>query len=281
MYPNNSQPFYQQQQMYYVPQQQQFSQTGYGPQYQTVPVSQTQGMIPGSNTNPMIGAVVHSSSQPRQGGQPAAVNGFIPPAKPPRRQYIPPPLQPLKFTFRTSNKDAYSRIYAILYTIEILNDEYANGNVDDTFYNQRRKQLKDIFTKSVKAAGFSSSDVRSFADACHLICPLALDFLAPEEKQSKKETKSTLEDAKAIGANYAHFLSVLEIGPFTAENIHRYFISYRILCERLSPDNRSLKSKIVYWNDYFSNKKPQYVMTKDDISKLKNDIQSMYSLISS
>ena len=209
-----------------------------------------------------------------------SLNGFIPPAPAPKRKYLPPPKQPLKFPFKASNANAYAQIYAILKTMEILIDEYSNGNVSDSFYNQKSNELKKVFDTSLRVAGFSSSQLRLFAIACRLDVPLALDFLAPAAQQQKP--KAQIEDARAFGEIYVTLQNALQIGPFTVENIQMYFIQFRMFCERLCPEEKrgTLNSLIQTCLKLFSKQKSHNI-PPNDIQDLSREVQKMYKCVSS
>ena len=281
MYPGSYGNYYNQQQTQQqnYQQTQQYQQPCY--QYQNMQQTQTQGMIPGFSSNPMYGAIPHANGSQEGTSKTPSSGKFIPPAKAPTREYIPPPPKPLEFTYRASNSGIYAKIYSLLTTVDILNDEYANGNVNDNFYDKKLSQYKEIFNRSVQSAGFNREDIEKFAESCRLTCPLAFDCLF-----SEKAKKINFEDAKNLGANYATLMSFLEVGPFTISNVQRYFNSFRLLCERVCPEKdndirKNIDGKTQHWNTYFNNRKSDQEMPGDDVGKLKTDVQNMYAWLSS
>lgn len=261
-YPNVSQPY--------------GYQMGYGaPQNAQVNGAMRQGFTPNpmqnpGNFNPM-GGVIPSAA----GAVPQAVPGFIPLAQPPTMDYIPPPPKPLPFTLVPRNQAVYANIYSILQTVQILQDEAINGNIDLKIANEKTEKLKKPFKVSVDTAKFSPSDVRAFAEACDLDCSIALDVLLPAEVEKPKAKKAiSQKDFMEFGQSYTSINDCILLKVYS--KIRTPFTQFRLLFDRICPDDKKYyKDKTRKWGEFFQDKE----LDEKTVTQFKNDIDLLFNAL--
>lgn len=214
----------------------------------------------------------------------AAPSGFIPPAPQPTQRYVPPPRQPLKFELKPSFQSAYAQLYAILQTVEIIEDEWTNGNISNKEHDARLPSLLKHFNMAKSAAGFSEQNVRDFAEACNLECPMALNLLVPnKDTTSSSKSKGNLKDVREFAVAYVNLKNTIQLNRNTMEELRRAFNSFRFPLERLGVLQMDVKcgNKVKYWSEKFGQMHPEDSLSPSDFQTFSSDVDELYYIASS
>ncbi|EAY06537.1 hypothetical protein TVAG_358270 [Trichomonas vaginalis G3] len=278
---------YQQPQYPQMGQYQQAPQYGYYPnqgqpqQYPQQP-GQPGGFAQYPNVNPQYNMqqkpAVPQNNQPVNAGPSRNYSGqFIPPAMKPTRSYLPPPKQPLPFKFSPANEAGCAYLFGAIQALQVLLEEFANGNVDEDQKNTFLPKLTNQFMESLKMSKLDITDINDFALACELDADLALDYIS-ELARNNPKNKPKHKDVNMFGDSV---VTASDSAEGVVGTIRDSLISLQIYLMRVCPSNcqQVANSKVETWMNILKTKQSSDKLSQDEIQRFRNDIADVNDIV--
>jgi hypothetical protein len=201
-----------------------------------------------------------------------------PAARPAATQHLPPPA---RYQIPAGEQAKYANLYSLLTTVELLEEEYANGNV--SLDEQRRLLLEyhNQFRAVQRALNLGLEDVKTFANASGLACnyalhalarPVAPDPVPPGPADPPQPSPTRLSQAMKLGSQFVTLSDRCQVGG-TGDNFLTLVNEMQQLIQSLGISSYDEVRKYGdSWMSVFQGLKPKENVSPEIIERLKAEL---------
>lgn len=210
------------------------------------------------------------------GGAPAPAPGNPAPSRPTAATapVVNPPTVSAKFPIKESDKLKYANIYSLIAAVEVLEDEYCNGNISSDDRNTAFKDLKAQFDKVKNAMGLGVKEVTNFCKAARLQHVYAISALFSNADEGEV-SKTSLQQAVDLGTDFTTLSDLCFMQNMTGSQFQVLVrrIESRLKALQLLQNNTELRQMTTKWVEQFDSIGANDVVPATVTDQLKSDIQ--------
>lgn len=218
---------------------------------------------------PYPGAVSPGAAPAPPAGNPAAARPTAATAP-----VVNPPTVSASFPIKEADKLKYANIYSLIAAVEVLEDEYCNGNISSQERNAAFKDLKDQFDRVKSAMGLGVKEVTNFCKAARLQHVYAISALFTNLDEGEV-SKTSLQQAVDLGTDFTTLSDLCYVENGTGSNfqvlVHR--IEGRLKSLQVLQRNPELQKITAKWVEQFDSIGSNDIVPKTVTDQLKGDIQ--------
>lgn len=217
---------------------------------------------------------VQQQQQQQVQQQPQFSQGYV------QQPQVQPTREFINYHIPEGQEGRYGNLYSLISTIEVLEDEYCNGNINSEEHNRLFRELQTQFNTVQNALNLTAEDIKLFCSSCKLSSGYAISALfnnIPNDISSGSISSNISIDpqqAVALGTDFTTLSDYCMVDVVTAG---QYLTLIRQIRGRLQSmgilkRNEEVRNLTENWINNFEHLKPNDKVPSEIIEQLKSQI---------
>ncbi|OHT14923.1 hypothetical protein TRFO_42831 [Tritrichomonas foetus] len=179
-----------------------------------------------------------------------------------------------RFPIPSEDESKYGNLFALLTTIDEIESEFCDGNLDEKLHQELLQSYKNQFLKLNGVLKLSRNDIEQFCNCAQLNCSYALStlFSSVVSPLSQSDDKERLRVAMEIGEQFTTLLDFCTMGSIGAGMIYETVSKIRSLLMLINIYTiDEVKQYTDKWADTLSRMKPDAIVPQSILDDIKTD----------